>query len=180
MSIAPTPKAADISGQIELLIRFIPWAALREMVRAVLKVTTAIGTHHIADHHQDALQVEGVHQRETHKRKRRAGEAANDRPLRVANAETDPGHFAPEQNPQGKHAHGIDRNIQHGDRDRRQVQPNADHGAQKGCQHHQALGHGPQRIFAHAAKGRLKQGLLHAQQNSQAQAAIRSAWRPER
>jgi hypothetical protein len=43
MSMAPTPKAADISGQIELLIRFIPWAALREMVRAVLKVTTAIG-----------------------------------------------------------------------------------------------------------------------------------------
>ena len=42
-SIAPIPKAADISGHIELLIRFIPCAALREMVRAVLNVTTAIG-----------------------------------------------------------------------------------------------------------------------------------------
>src|ERR1700722_13237441 len=41
--MAPLPKAADISGQIELLIRFIPWVALREMVRAVLKVTTAVG-----------------------------------------------------------------------------------------------------------------------------------------
>ena len=41
--MAPAPKAADISGQMELLMRFIPWAALREMVRAVLKVTTAIG-----------------------------------------------------------------------------------------------------------------------------------------
>ena len=73
-----------------------------------------------------------------------------------------------QQHPKSDYAHRIDRNINNSDRDRRQAQPNAHHGAQKGCQHHQALGHGPQRIFAHAAKSRLKQGLLHAQQNSQA------------
>src|SRR5450755_4310066 len=33
ISIAPTPKAADSYGQIALLIRFIPCAALRERVR---------------------------------------------------------------------------------------------------------------------------------------------------